>query len=268
MVNDIEAAKRAIKRALANPVEAARVLGLDPTFSDRKKREKPRPGTALVRCVFHADSNPSMSLMQAPDGTLRAHCFTCDRAWDVIAVYAAKEGREGATGRAWIEGVLEPLARLAGVALDVDNDAPAERSAYSRAAQQAEDKRRQEAERWRAPSPLDASDLAFAAVAEVLLYAGRLDGGPLSRDVCAYLDGRGLLDVARAEGWAALPPAGPAARSWARMLRDIAPDLARSVATATGLAYLRCLRLVARELRRLIERDRTARTVPRPPGFL
>jgi DNA primase len=73
-------------------------------------------------------------------------------------------------------------------------------------------------------------------MAEVLLAAGRLDEGPIAADVTRYLAGRRLLDVAREDGWAALPPLGEAQAAWARVLRDAFGERALE---RSGLAWRR-----------------------------
>lgn len=80
-------------------------------------------------------------------------------------------------------------------------------------------------------------DDIFAAMAADLLALGRLDGGADVNDVevedaCLYLAGRRLLEAARAEGWAALPPPGESANSWARALVD---RFGEDTAKASGL---------------------------------
>lgn len=84
------------------------------------------------------------------------------------------------------------------------------------------------------PPPLD--DSVFAAIVAPLLHCGRLDGSPLVRDVERYLDARGLLGAAQADGWAALPPPGPTLAAWVQMLSDVFEETAL---LASGLFYKR-----------------------------
>jgi hypothetical protein len=58
-------------------------------------------------------------------------------------------------------------------------------------------------------------------VVRPLLYAGALDRPHgVSEDTRHYLSRRNLLDEAIGEGWACLPPPGPCAESWVRLLHD------------------------------------------------
>jgi len=76
-----------------------------------------------------------------------------------------------------------------------------------------------EPEAPRGPPPLD--DEAFdALVAPLLQRFGRLDEGDVAGDVSMYLEGRGLLEAAKREGWAALPRP-EFQSSWVRMLLDV-----------------------------------------------
>jgi hypothetical protein len=78
----------------------------------------------------------------------------------------------------------------------------------------------------RAPPPPPvppAPRVDFDAVALPILTLGRLDGSEVARDVAMYLDGRGLLDAARADGWAGLLGARETQAAWARLLHDALP---------------------------------------------
>ena len=241
-------AKDATKRALSDPAAVARRLGLDTRGADRREQRQ-GGGGVFVCCPWHAEKHPSCSLTRGGDGTLRAHCFTCGGGGDVFSLVAAVRSLDVARD---FRAVLKEAAEIAGV--DV------------------QESERRQAPRREPPRPIfapvappavDVADRAFAALAAPLLHLGRLDGGPISRDVCAYLDGRGLLDVARGEGWAAFPPAGSeAARSWARMVRDVAPDVARALSVEVGAG--KAARAVARALRALLARDRAFRGRRRP----
>jgi DNA primase len=88
--------------------------------------------------------------------------------------------------------------------------------------------------RPRPPERPTLPDDTFAAIARPLLSMGRLDGSILVHEAERYLAGRRLLDDARAEGWAALPPPGESADSWARVLVD---NFGEENAKASGLLY-------------------------------
>ena len=206
-------AKDAIKRALADPGDVARRLSLDLRGAQRQAG-----GGLLVRCPSpgHGDRTASCSLTRGDDGTLRVRCFGCELAGDVFSLVAAVRGLDVARD---FRTVLQEAAALVGVDVeDREHPAAAWRAPVAPAFAPV------------APLPIGPGDRAFAALVAPLLHLGRLDGGPLSADVCAYLDRRGALDIARAEGWTALPPAGSdAARSWCKMLRDVAPSIAAAL---------------------------------------
>jgi hypothetical protein len=74
-----------VKRALADPREVCRRLGLD-------QKAKPQGGGGLmILCPVHGDRSPSCSVTRGPDGTLRVKCFACDFAGDVFDLLAAVE---------------------------------------------------------------------------------------------------------------------------------------------------------------------------------
>lgn len=253
--------KGRIKDALSDPRDVARRLSLD-THGEGRREERGAGGAIKVCCPWHREKHPSCSLTVGPDRTLRAHCFTCGEGGDIFSLLAAVRGLDAPRD---FRRVLEVGAQLAGLDLDAaERDARTVDAAERRAAEE----RRREAERWADPLPYGPRDHAFAAVARVVLHLGSLDGGPLSRDVCTYLDGRGLLALARAEGWSALPPAGSdAARSWARVLRANAGELAGLVMDGAGVSRGRAARLVAGELRAVLARDRSVPGPRRPFAF-
>lgn len=194
-----------IRRALSSPRDVADKLGL---------RGRVEGHGFKAVCPAHGDRSPSLSLTVGPDGTLRVRCFGCELAGDVFSLVAAVERLE--TGRDF-PAVLEAAARIAGVTLtDRPSGAPRAPRAPLPPPMPA------------GPPPLD--DERFAEIVAPLLTMGRLDTDDEVRergrsavcgDVCDYLASRGLLDLARAEGWAALPPQGPSQASWVAMLVDL-----------------------------------------------
>ena len=75
----------AVKRALADPREVCRRLGLD-------RQAKPQGGGGLtILCPAHGDRSPSCSVTRGPDGTLRVRCFACGFAGDVLDLLAIVE---------------------------------------------------------------------------------------------------------------------------------------------------------------------------------
>jgi len=208
-----------IRRALANPRDVATMLNL-------RGRTEGRGFKAL--CPVHGDRSPSLSLTVGADGTLRVNCFGCDLSGDIFSLVAAIERLDIDRD---FPAVLTAAARLAGINL------PANRNDYQA-------RPRPPAPEPLPPGPPPLPDERFAEIVAPLLSMGRLDtaedvrergGSFVCGEVCDYLDGRGLLDLARAEGWAALPAPGPSQTSWVAMLVEFfgEEDVAR-----TGLVPL------------------------------
>ena len=210
----------AVKAALSDPLDVCRRLGLE------HGAWKQSGGLHIV-CPAHADRGPSCSVTRGRDGTLRVKCFGCTLSGDIFDLVAAVEHLDRTNDFA---AVLAAAARLASVSLEERPRQPAPPAAPP------------------GPEQLDAE--AFDALVAPLLHLGRLETdqeieeregvSPITEDVVAYLSGRGLLDVARAEGWAALPPPGPAQESWVAMLLDVfGPELvARSGLVHHGATFL------------------------------
>jgi hypothetical protein len=74
-----------IRRAMNDPTAVMRALHLE------RGAERQAAGVT-VRCPVHDDADPSCSLTRGPDGTLRAKCFACGWAGDVLALTAAVYG--------------------------------------------------------------------------------------------------------------------------------------------------------------------------------
>jgi DNA primase len=171
-----------LRRSLADPARVVALLELG-------KGAQRQSGGLLVRCPFpgHDDRGPSCSITSGADRTIRVRCFGCGASGDVLDLIAAVRGID--PERAFRE-VLVEAARLANVELDqprANGHAGARRTppiAESTA--------------------LDVAD--FAELVAPLLHLGQLEASPAAADVCSYLDDRGLLEPARAAGWAALPP--------------------------------------------------------------
>lgn len=198
----------AIRAALSSPREVAAWL-------DLKGRPEGHGFKAL--CPAHGDRSPSLSLTVGADGTLRVRCFGCELAGDIFSLVAAVERLD--VGRDF-PAVLEAAARLAGITLTGRGDGAAHAPRGPRAPLPPPPP----------PGPPPLPDERFAEIVAPLLALGRLDTedevrerGPsrVCADVCAYLAGRGLLELAIAEGWAALPPPGDAQVSWVEMLVDL-----------------------------------------------
>ncbi len=183
----------AVRRALVDPEAVAAALGLCEGVQGwgRGAGWTRIAGGVLVQCPAHGDRTPSCSVTRGPDGTLRVRCFGCDLAGDALHLVAAVYGLDA---RAHFVRVLEHAAHLAGVRLSTPGDrAPI-----------APPPRRPAPAPDPAPSNAALAPDVFAALVRALLAAAPLDG-PHAADVRAYLDARGILDAARADGWGALP---------------------------------------------------------------
>lgn len=100
-----------IKRALADPREVCRRLGLD-------QKAKPQGGGGLtILCPAHGERTPSCSVSRGADGTLRVKCFGCDLAGDVFDLLAVVERLDRVRD---FPDLLQRAAELAHVALDRD----------------------------------------------------------------------------------------------------------------------------------------------------
>jgi hypothetical protein len=74
----------AIKRALSDPRDVCRRLGLD-------RGARLQGGGLMIPCPAHQERTPSCSVTRGPDGTLRVNCFGCPFAGDVLNLLAAAE---------------------------------------------------------------------------------------------------------------------------------------------------------------------------------
>jgi hypothetical protein len=129
----------------------------------------------------HAERTASCGLKSGDRG-LVWRCHGCSAGGDVLALVAAVERLDV---RRDFSRVLERAAELAHL------PAPAQHQREAPAP---------------APAPPAYDAARFDLLARAVLERGRLDGRAAGLDVESYLDGRGLLAAARADGWAALPP--------------------------------------------------------------
>jgi hypothetical protein len=77
---------------------------------------QPNGAGLLVRCTFHADRTPSMSVRPGPDGTLQVRCFGCGAGGDALTLIA---GVSGLDAQRDFRRVLEIAADLAGTDLQM-----------------------------------------------------------------------------------------------------------------------------------------------------
>lgn len=170
-----------LRRALNDPARLCAGLGLE-------QGTRRQHAGVFVLCPWHKERGPSCSVRRGPDGTIQVKCFACGHTGDALSLIAAVLGLDLTHN---FGAVLAEASRIADLPLG-------ERAPQPRLGPAA-----------RAPLP----DATFAELAGLLLQLGRLDDGPLAADVARYLASRRLLDLARADGWAALPPP-PVQRAW------------------------------------------------------
>ncbi|WP_044238691.1 CHC2 zinc finger domain-containing protein [Chondromyces apiculatus] len=231
-----------VRRALDDPRTLCARLGL--SRGARKQR-----GGLMILCPWHEEKTPSCSVRGGHDGTVVAHCYGCGASGDALSLVAVAHGLDV---RRDFPEVLQEAARVAGLQAgrgETRQEAAGRAAATGPAL--AKVGVRSSSPRARhlvlvpglplAPAPTSAAapaldDATFAAISEVLLHAGSLDGGALTDDVARYLADRKLLDLARAEGWAALPAPGPTQAAWVRMLVDV---FGAKAMEASGLLWKR-----------------------------
>lgn len=198
----------AVKSRHNDPMRVAQCFGLDKGLV-RESRTRIK-----VFCP-RGERTPSLSIRIAEDGNIAVHCFGgCGLDGDIFTLTAAVH-------RLHIEHdfpeVLRIAADLVGIALDGAGRPAAPIRPLPPPPPRKPDY----------PKPLSEED--FAALVAPLLHTGRLDSdeevrarGPsaICADVMAYLKDRGLLNIARREGWAALP-APDCQGSWVRLLLDV-----------------------------------------------
>ena len=161
-----------IKAALTDVTHVLDALGI---LGQGKQRQRQTSGW-IVRCVWHEENTPSMSVRLASDGTIAAKCFGCDRGGDVLDLVAAVRGLDT---RASFRSVLLEAARLAGMWQVVDElegrgEAPAPRPIA------------------RAQPPQEAPTRDYPSPGDLETFWGRT--GPVDEDaaVSEYLWSRGL----------------------------------------------------------------------------
>jgi hypothetical protein len=137
-------------------------------------RTKRMRNGVLVLCPVHGEKTASLGLRVGTDGTIQAFCFGCGLSGDVLTLLAAIEGD--------FKRGLARAIELAGGAVGAPVQA------------------------WQPPEKCDPD--VYHELAARILEAGKLDGRPWTREVGEYLEQRGLLELARADSWAALPSLG------------------------------------------------------------
>lgn len=171
-----------VRARLDDPHALCDALGL---ITDRRSWQR-QPRGVTVRCVWHDEHTPSMSVSLGPDGTVRVRCFGCHATSDALGLVAAAHGLDA---RADFPRVLALGAALAGLSDDAPGAPPP---------------------RPRAPEPERIDDDAFDALGRAIARLCPLDGEP---DVLGYLERRGLYGACRGSLHAL--PAGVGARALA-----------------------------------------------------
>lgn len=141
---------------------------------------KPQPKGFIIRCPVHDDKDPSCSVQDKAGIVWR--CFSCGARGDALALVAAVYRLS--TSGSGFANVLRAGAEVAGVRLELDG-APRRPVRAPRSESE--------------PQPLDAK--TFDRLAALMLARSVEDDDEVRR----YLDARGLLAQAIADGWSALP---------------------------------------------------------------
>lgn len=187
----------AVRRALRDPVELSRKLGL---LAGKHRRQA---GGVSILCPWHNERDPSCSVTVGADGTVRARCMSCGATGDALHLIAAAKHLDIKTD---FVGVLDAAAAVAGVDI----------SSYRASGLK--------------PKTIEAS-YYFRRISEVIL-----EWQPLQNDheACEYLRGRGLLDGALSDGWGALPPT---VAGRATLLRLLCKAFGDDHVVESGVAY-------------------------------
>jgi hypothetical protein len=103
-----------IRRQLVDARLVCRQLGFD-------EGAVPQAHGLLVRCPWHADRTPSLSVRPGPDGTIALKCHGCGCGGDVFHLVAAAHGLDA---RRDFPEVLKRAADLAGIGIDSQQTPP------------------------------------------------------------------------------------------------------------------------------------------------
>lgn len=177
-----------LRARLSDEEEAIRLFSL---------KVKPRHGGRGKTVECPACNGGDLSVRRGEKNTLQVHCYRCEFGGDVLALAAAVWGRD--IKRHFVDVVTDLAARV-GLEVVADGTSYEKRSSTS-----AKPKLEPVVAQASQPSSDEGvDDAVFAAAIRPLEHLGRLDGGSLSGPVCEYLEGRGLLGAARADGWFAV----------------------------------------------------------------
>jgi hypothetical protein len=158
------------------------------------KRAKLHAHSADIPCPVHDDADPSCSVFDTRDGGAGVRCHACGFSGTALHLIAAVLGLD-------IRGDFGRVVAAAEAMVGTGTEAPPPpRRCPPRLAE-----------------PAALQDEVFAAVVAPMLHGGRLDESRIAMDVTSYLRERALLDLAREDGWAALPRI-PFQCAWVAML--------------------------------------------------
>lgn len=197
-----------------------RGVGVDPValLHSLNVRARRRPGGCGARCPFHDDRTPSFSVSRASDGALRFKCFGCQWSGDLLGFVAEMERLDI---RREFLAVVDRASALLGQVNPIGG--------------------RREIYRWAEPGPslthaIDESETVspeepsvYDAMVRRLLASCPLDG---SCDATAYLESRGILDLARLIGVGAVPPS---AETRAEIVAALTKEFSRDELLSFGL---------------------------------
>lgn len=171
-----------------------------------------------LRCLWHDERTPSLSVSRGPDGTIRAKCFGCGATGNVFDLIAASQGWDKRGRFLDVLDIAADLARLPRPERHAARERPTVVRVIDRpAAPPEEDSARDE-----------------SATAQVAALLSHLAPVTASAEAMAYLRSRGL-DESEALKWYALPTG--AARD--RIVEAIVEEMGRDAWMRSGLASRR-----------------------------
>lgn len=204
----------AIKATLCDPYSVCFMLGLP----------YKRIGlSAYIRCLMHNEKHGSCSITGV-NGTLRVNCFGCDFKGDIFHLIAAVERLDVDSD---FPSVLEIAARHAGITLSDTTPRPLLGYVPPRLPPPVTIQRTPVG-----PPPLD--DVTFSELVAPLFWTGALDNSAMPAEVVAYLRSRGLLELAIADGWAALP----APEYQGQVIASMVDAHGEDIVARSGLVYI------------------------------
>lgn len=169
-----------------------------------------------VRCLWHDERTPSLSVSLGPDSTIRAKCFGCGATGNVFDLVAASQGWDK---RSRFRDVLDVAADLARLPRPERHDS-AERPSFVRVAERPE------------VPPEEENPRDEAATAQVAALLSHLAPVTASAEGMAYLRSRGLDESEGALGWYVLPTG--AARD--RIVEACIEEMGRDAWMRSGLS--------------------------------